>query len=267
MLMLIDTHAHLDHPQFDPDREAVIMRASQAGVQTIINVGAGMASSRQSIALAEHYATVYATVGIHPHDAGSVTAVDLEALRRLAAHPRVVAIGEMGLDYYRDRSPRETQKAVLTAQLDIAAELDKPIVVHIRDKEGQRAAYEETLDILARWVSRLPVGRVGVLHCFSGDIQTAQMALDLGFYLGVDGPITYPNAGSLRALVARLPVDRLLLETDCPYLAPQFCRGRRNEPAYLSSIAAQVAEMMNVSAEQVAAITAENARLLFGLPA
>ncbi len=265
MAELIDTHAHLDHPKFDHDREAVIQRALDAGVGTIITVGADLASSRASIALAESHTGIFATVGAHPHDAKMVSLADLDELRRLAAHPTVVAIGEMGLDYYWDHSPHEVQKEVLEAQLGIAVEVGKPVVIHIRDKKGQRSAYEDALSILDKWADELPAGRVGVLHCFSGDPDAAQRALALGFYLGIDGPVTYPNAAGLREVAAQIPLDRLLLETDCPYLTPQFRRGKRNEPAYLGQIAGAVAQAVGVSVERVAQATTENARRLFTL--
>ncbi|MBN1937539.1 MAG: TatD family hydrolase [Anaerolineae bacterium] len=262
---LIDTHAHLDHPKFSHDREAVIQRAFDAGVQPIITAGADMASSRESIALAERFTGIYAAVGVHPHDAQAVSAADLDELRKLADRPQVVAIGEMGLDYYWDHSPHEAQKAVFEAQLGIAVEVGKPAMIHIRDKKGQHAAYEDALNILARWAPNLPSGRVGVLHCFSGDLGAARIALDVGFYLGIDGPVTYPNASELCSIVAQIPLDRLLLETDCPYLTPQFRRGRRNEPAYLGHTAEKIAQVRGISVDQVARATTENARHLFTL--
>lgn len=265
MVELIDTHAHLDHPKFDTDREAVIRRARDAGVGTIITVGADMASSRASVALAESYMGIYATVGVHPHDAKAVSAADLDELRRLAAHARVVAVGEMGLDYYWDHSPHKVQKEVFEAQLEVAVEAGKPVVIHIRDKKEHRAAYDDALDILNKWATDLPAGRIGVLHCFSGDPDAAQRALELGFYLGVDGPVTYPNAAGLREIAAHIPLDRLLLETDCPYLTPQFRRGKRNEPAYLGQIAEIIVRVKGISTERAAQATTENAQKLFGL--
>lgn len=263
MIELVDTHAHLDHPQFDADREAVIQRAASVGVRTIITVGADWVSSRQSVALAEDHVGLYAAVGVHPHEATSVGPNDLDTLRQLAIHPQVVAVGEIGLDYYREHSPPAAQRAIFEAQLEMAAQLGKPVIVHLRDKSGSWAAYEEGLDILSRWAGRLPAGRAGVLHCFSGDLKTAQAAIELGFYLGVDGPITYPQAGDMRALIAQIGMERLLLETDCPYLSPQFRRGRRNEPAYLLQIAAGVAGVLGSTVEQVASITTRNAKTLF----
>jgi len=277
----VDTHAHLDDRQFDGDRDAVVGRAAQARVKWMVTIGADLPSSRAAVALCERYPNVYAAVGVHPHDAKSLDRATLDILRNLAAHPRVVAIGEIGLDYYRDRSPRDVQCTALEAQLALATELGKPVVIHIRDERGRRTAYDDALSILRTWLPdaqppdpqtpKLPNPQTpqppGVLHCFSGDLQMAQAALALGFCVGVDGPVTYPSAGDLRAIVAELPLDRLLLETDCPYLPPQAWRGRRNEPAYLTYIAATVAEVKGVDLAKVAEVTTANAARLFRLPA
>lgn len=277
----VDTHAHLDDRQFDGDLDAVVGRAAQAGVKWMVTIGADLPSSRAAVALCERYPNVYAAVGVHPHDAKSLDRATLDILRNLAAHPRVVAIGEIGLDYYRDRSPRDVQRTALEAQLALATELGKPVVIHIRDQPGQRTAYDQALSILRTWLpdAQLPNSPTpqppnpqtpqppGVLHCFSGDFQVAQAALDLGFCIGVDGPVTYPSAGDLRAIVAQLPLEHMLLETDCPYLPPQAWRGRRNEPAYLTYIAAKVAEVKGVDLAKVAEVTTANAARLFCLPA
>jgi TatD DNase family protein len=268
----IDTHAHLDHAKYGGEQEAVIERAREAGVWPIVTVGADLASSRAAVALAEQYEGLYATVGVHPHEASSVDAGVMEALRELAGHPRVVAIGEIGLDYYYEFSPREAQRAAFEGQLALASEVDKPVVVHLRDKRGAWGAYEGALEVLGVWVrSEGREGQVtglrapGVLHCFSGTLEIARSALELGFYLGVDGPVTYPNARGLQAIVAALPLERLVLETDCPYLAPQARRGKRNEPGYLAWIGEKVAELQGVAVERVAQVTCENAVRLFGL--
>jgi len=271
----IDTHAHLDAPQFGSDLDSVLFRAREAGVKWIITVGADLASSRAAVALAERYESVYATVGVHPHEARIVDRPTLDELRDLAAHPFVVAVGEIGLDYYRDLSPRDVQRAALESQLAVAADVSKPVVIHIRDQDDRVGAYEDALSILHAWTSGLAIrqsrnppvlGPPGVLHCFSGTPDAAQIALDLGFYLGVDGPVTYPNARVLQAMVADLPLERLLLETDCPYLAPQARRGKRNEPAFLPYIAEKIAELKDLSLSEVARTTSANARRLFRLP-
>jgi len=284
MTYLVETHAHLDDHKFDADRDDVIERAIEAGVKQIVTVGVNLRSSRVAVAIAERYPSVYATVGVQPHDAESVGPSVLQELRDLALHPQVIAIGEIGLDFYRDLAPRDAQCAAFEAQLKLATETDKPVVIHIRDKKGEIGAYDEVLTILRTWLSNHPTVQSpnhpttqppgsppGVLHCFSGDLSIAQVALDLGFYLGVDGPVTYSNAKGLQSMIAQLPLDRLLLETDCPYLTPQPQRGPRNkpsprnEPAYLPYIVQKVAELKDVQVSYVARTTTANAERLFRL--
>jgi TatD DNase family protein len=267
----IETHAHLDSPKFEADRQAVILRAEEAGVSPIVTVGADLDSSRAAVALAEAHPGLYATVGVHPHSAKDVDASTLDALRDLVADPCVVAVGEIGLDYYYEYSPREAQRAAFAAQLALADEVGKPAVIHLRDKTDQQAAYEQALEMLSSWAGGRAAaglsGSPGVLHCFSGTVEYARAALALGFYLGVDGPVTFPNARALQGLVAELPLERILLETDCPYLAPQARRGKRNEPAYLPYIGEKVAQLQQVDVSHVAAVTAANAEALLSLGA
>jgi len=263
-MRLVDTHAHLDDSQFDRDLGPVVQRAARAGVAEIIAVGVDLASSERELSLAGRLNGVYATAGVHPHAAQTLDDGVLHRLGWLASQPRVVAIGEIGLDYYRNVSPRDVQRSTFRAQLELARELGKPVVVHIRDRRESRAAYEDALSLLSEWASK-GGGARGVLHCFSGEMWVAEAALELGLYLGIDGPVTYPNAHALRALVAQLPLERVLLETDSPYLAPQGHRGRRNEPAYVVDIAGKIGEIMDLSAEAVARATTENAHALFGL--
>jgi TatD DNase family protein len=276
-MQLVDTHAHLDDEQFNVDRASVVRSAVEAGVTLIITVGADLASSRSAVSLAEWSANIYATVGVHPHDASSMEWSALDELRDLAARPDVVAIGEIGLDYYRDLSPRDVQRSAFEAQLELATAAGKPVVVHIRDSAGEDGAYSDALAILRDWITSPPrsarlnnltsePSSPGVLHCFSGPLPIARDALDLGFYLGTDGPVTYPSANALRSVVAQLPLERLLLETDCPYLAPQLRRGRRNEPSYLPFIAQEVAGLQHTSLCKVAEVTTANAVRLFRLP-
>ncbi|HBY96604.1 MAG TPA: hydrolase TatD [Chloroflexi bacterium] len=259
--MLIDTHVHLDFHQFDRDRDAVIGRAAEAGVMQMITIGTDLATSRAAIGLAERYAGVFAAVGVHPNDSAAWDPIETPAeLRALAAHPKVVAIGEIGLDYYWERVPHDHQARVFQQQLELAAERDLPVVIHDRE------AHADLMTILRQWVSDVtPRRRRGVLHFYSGDRAMADEALALGFCLGVDGPITYKNATELQALVAGLPLDRLLLETDAPFLAPQPYRGKRNEPAYVVEVARKVAELQGCSLGTVATQTTRNARALFGL--
>jgi TatD DNase family protein len=252
--MLIDSHAHIQLKQFDTDRKAVLERASEAGVHAILVVGFDLETSRGAIDLAERHEQTYATVGMHPHDAKDLTDETLHIFRKLVNHPKVIALGEMGLDYYRDFSPHPIQKMAFEQQLDLAEELNLPIVIHNRE------AYHDILPILqARY------GKVcGVMHCFSGDIAIMRQSLDLGFYIGIGGPVTYRKSDALQEVARKIPADRLLVETDCPWLAPQFRRGKRNEPAYVRAIAEKVAELRDVSLGEIEETTTRNFRKLFG---
>jgi TatD DNase family protein len=258
---LIDTHAHLDFGQFDADRKAVVERARAAGVVAIVNVGTDLISSRRAVALATQYEQVYAAVGMHPHDAKKLDGASLAELRALAQQPKVVAVGEIGLDFYRDRSPRDAQRRAFQAQLAWAARLGRPVIIHDRD------AHDEIRDMLTDWTrtlkgSVLP-GRLGVLHTFSGDVAMAEWAIDLGFYISISGPVTYKNAGRLPDVVRALPLDRILVETDCPFLAPHPHRGKRNEPAYVCLVAEAVAALKGIAIDELAEATTANAQRLF----
>lgn len=252
---LVDSHAHLDSGQFAADRDAVIERAVAAGISDILTIGCDLESSRQSIALAESYPRVHAAVGVHPHDAGEIDDRALEELEAMLAHPQVVALGEIGLDYYRNRAPRDVQLNAFRRQLRLATKLGKPVIIHDRD------AHADVLRLLQE--EDTPCG--GVLHCFSGDLQMARTCLEMGFYLSFPGVISYPKNTALREIVAALPIDRLLVETDCPYLAPQPYRGKRNEPAYVRLTAEKLAEIKNLSFADVARITSRNCHTLFGI--
>ncbi len=257
--MLVDTHAHLDDERFDADRDAVIERAIEAGVAFIINPGTDLDSSRRAVGLAEKYDCVYAAVGVHPHETASLADKAYAALRELADHEKVVAIGEVGLDYYRDRSPREKQREAFRKQLDLAAELDLPVIVHTREA---RADLEEMLrDASSSGNLR------GVLHCYSGGLEWAERAVRMGFHLGLGGPLTHENATGLREVAAQIPDERLLLETDCPYLPPlPHKRSERNEPAYVRLVAERLAGIRKVSYEDVCRVTGLAAARLFGIP-
>lgn len=261
-MTLVDTHAHLDHPRFDADRGSVIERAEAAGVQTIVNVGADLASSRQAVALASQHDVVHAAVGVHPHDARKLDGTTLAELRDLARRPKVVAVGEIGLDFFRDLSPRDVQRRAFQAQLAWAAKLGKPVIIHDRD------AHDEIMAMLSEWASGLKdsplAGRLGVLHTFSGDVAMAERAVDLGFYISISGPVTYGNARQLPEIVRALPLERLLVETDCPYLAPHPHRGKRNEPAYVRLVVEQIASLREVPFDDLARATTANAHRLFG---
>ena len=252
--MLTDTHAHLDRHEFAGDLEAVLGAARDAGVSRIVTIGIDNATSRAAVALAEKYPFVWATVGVHPHDAAG--GVDWEELGRLARHPRVVAIGECGLDYYRDLSPREAQDVAFRRQIALSEEVGKPLVIHCRD------AHADVTRILREGASR---PRRGVMHCFSGDVAQATAYREMGFVISLAGPVTYPNAPKLKEVARTIPLSEIVVETDCPWLAPQARRGKRNEPAYVRHTAAEIATLRGVSLEEVARATSENAASLFGL--
>jgi TatD DNase family protein len=261
---LVDTHAHLDFDKFDDDRQAVIDRALAAGVAAIVNVGVDVASSQRAVALAAQHPSIYAAVGMHPHDAKKLDGGALAELRQLAQAPKVVAVGEIGLDFYRDLSPRDVQRRAFQAQLAWAAKLGKPVIIHDRN------AHAEVMDILAGWASgvRDPglAGRLGVLHTFSGDRAMAEQAIDLGFYISISGPVTYKNARELPEIARNVPLDRLLIETDCPFLAPHPYRGKRNQPAYVRLVAERIAELRGMHIDDFAEATTANARRLFDIP-
>jgi TatD DNase family protein len=255
---LTDTHAHLDDRAFAADLPAVLSRAQAAGLTGIVTVGTDVASSRAAVALAGQHPLVWAAVGVHPHDARTLDTAGLAELRRLAQQPRVVAIGETGLDFYRNLSPRDVQLAAFRAQLSLAQELGLPVIVHDRE------AHAETMGELRRQAAATQNQRLcGVLHCFSGDSSMADEAVALGFHISVAGVITYRNAGRLAEVVRRLPLERLVLETDCPYLPPEAWRGQRNEPAYVGQVAQTVAQLRGQDTGAVVVATTRNAKHLF----
>jgi TatD DNase family protein len=253
-MRLIDSHAHVDFPQFDSDRGSVIQRARETGLRALVNTGTNVDTSRASVRLSERYDFVYATVGIHPHSADALNPEALSELRGLAQAPKVVGIGEIGLDYYRNYSPRASQRKAFESQLALAADLGLPVVVHSRD------AHDEVLRMLSNWEG------VGVLHTYAAGMERLDEVIAMGFYIGISGPVTYSRAEELRRVARAVPLDRFLVETDCPYLTPEPRRGRRNEPAYVKLVAEAIAKARDVSPRQVADATTENARTLFGLP-
>ena len=264
---LIDSHCHLDLPHFDEDRPQVVARAQEAGVIAMVTQGVDLPSSRQAIDLAEQYAAVYAAVGVHPNDSADFQSEMLEQLRALAAHPKVVAIGEIGLDDYWKTVPMDHQIRVLQLQLDLAAELGLPVILHDRE------AHEPMMAELRDWVrTRLPGSPlakrpfVGVLHSFSGNLDMAHEAYELGFILGLAGPVTFKNARDLHALVPQLDPTRLMIETDAPYLSPHPYRGKRNEPARVRLVAEKLAELWGLSFEEVCQLTTKTAQTFFNLP-
>lgn len=254
---LFDTHAHLHFEAFAGDLDAVLARARAAGVQRILTVGTDVADSRAAVALAARAPGLWAAVGIHPHDAGGAGDGALEEIARLLEAPRVVAVGEVGLDFYRDLSPRREQERVFRALVALARRASRPLVIHCRN------AYAEVLRVLAEERAH-EVG--GIMHCFAGDVDTARRCLELGFLISLAGPLTYPRPGPLPAVARWVPLDRLVVETDCPFLPPQGHRGQRNEPAYLPVTVARLAELRGDSVDLVAEWTTRNARSLLHVP-
>ena len=253
--MFIDSHAHIQLDRFDSDRSLVIERAKNSQVSIILVVGFDISTSHLAVELADRYDHIYATVGLHPHDAKRFTRQTLRENALLAEHPKVVALGEMGLDYHRNLSPKSVQKRVFEEQLDLATQLDLPIVVHNRN------AFDDILSILENH-SQLTGG---VLHCFSENTKSMDRVIDVGFHIGIGGPITYKKSQDLKQVVKVMPADSFLIETDCPWLAPQLRRGKRNEPAYITEIATKIAELRQVTIESVGQTSSQNFRKLFSI--
>ena len=256
--MFVDSHAHLDGKQFDSDREQVIARAREAGVATVIAIGNGDGPPEldAGILLAEKYPFMYATIGIHPHEARLASDHEYTEMERLARHPKVVAWGEIGLDYYYDHSPRDTQKEVFIRQMELAGAAKLPIVIHCRPSDGSENAWDDCLQLIQeQWA---PKGIGGVLHCFTGNWLQAKRALDMGFMISFAGNVTFPKAQQIRDAALEVPLDRIFIETDCPYLAPIPHRGKRNEPAYVKETARKIGELRGRSTEEVGEQTARN---------
>ena len=281
--MLTDTHCHLDYSKFDEDREAVIRRAIDAGIKRILIPGLDYESSLAAIRLADAYPGIFAAVGLHPTDLDKWNGQSIESLRELVAAQqgkvsilknKLIAVGEIGLDYYwvKESEKRAFQREALRQQLKLAQEVNKPVIIHMREENdawfGQASA--DLLEILSEWYAALvadnhPLAeKPGVLHSYNGNLQTAQKALSLNFYIGITGPVTYKNAEEKRLIVRQLPLERLLIETDAPFLTPVPHRGRRNEPAFVVHIADKIAEIHNTTREHVARVTYQNANRLFG---
>lgn len=256
LIKFVDSHAHLDDKKYEDDRDLLIEQLYDAGIKYCINVGESVATSLASIDLAAKYDMIFATVGIHPHHADNVTEDDLIEIERISSAHKVVAVGEIGLDYYYDTSSRENQKKIFQKQLDVAVKVDLPVVIHNRDSE------DDCLDILQQYRDK---GIRGCIHCFSGTLDFAKACMEMGFYISFAGQITFPKAEDLREVVKNIPLDKMLIETDSPYLAPQPKRGKRNEPPYVSFTAHKISELKGVDIETVAKITAENTAKLFSL--
>lgn len=254
---LVDSHAHLELEPLVNDPAGIMQRATDAGVIAVITVGIDLADARAALEIADAFENVFAAVGFHPHNAKDVTELFMHDMERIAGHPKVVAYGEIGLDFFRNLSPASVQRSVFSEQLQLAKGIGKPVVIHLRD------AYRVGLDLIEK-LAPFPAG--GVVHCFSGDADDAARVLDLGFHVSIPGTVTYRKNDTLRAVVRDLPPDRILLETDCPFLSPEPLRGRTNEPSHMVHTAREVARIRGVSLPEIAEITTRNAVRLFRLP-
>jgi TatD DNase family protein len=263
--MFIDSHCHLDGLRFDSDREQVITRAREAGIVNLLAVGTGDGPGTLDCAvkIAEQYELIYATIGIHPHEAKLARDADLAELEQLARNPKVIAWGEIGLDYYYNHSPREVQQSVFIRQMEMAWATKLPIVIHCRPSDNSDNAWQDCLDLIEQhWK---PSGLGGVLHCFTGEWAYAKLALDMGFMISFAGNVTFPKAQQIRDSAKQVPLDRMLIETDSPFLAPIPYRGKRNEPAFVKEVARQVGELRGMSTEEVGHLTSQNFYRFFSL--
>ena len=249
--MFIDSHAHLDDTRFDEDRQSVIESLHENGIDTVINIGADIESSKRSIEFAEKYSFIYAAAGVHPSECSNMTEDDILTLVKLLSHKKCVALGEIGLDFHYDFTPKDIQRTWFARQLQLAKELDKPVIIHDRE------AHSECFDGVKKY------GNKGVFHCYSGSAEMAKELVKLGFYVSFTGAITFKNASKLLLAVEAVPIDRIMIETDCPYMAPVPFRGVRNEPKYVRYVAEKIAEIKGETVEKIAEITAENTRKLF----
>ena len=252
--MYFDTHAHYDDKRFDEDRDELLLSMNGAGISLILNAASSLKSSEFSLALADKYPFIYASVGVHPHDSKEMTDETAAELEKLLSHPKAMAVGEIGLDYHYDFSPREVQKARFHEQLELARRVKKPVIIH------EREALRDTLDIIGGYRDL-----TGVFHCFSGSWETAKIILDMGWYLSFTGVVTFSNARRALDVLEKMPADRIMLETDCPYLAPEPMRGKRNSSLFLPYIAEKIAGARGMSAEETAALTMENGKRFFGI--
>jgi TatD DNase family protein len=263
--MYTDSHCHPENKRFDPDRADVFARARTAGVTTVLAIGngdgPGTGTLDCAIKLAEQYEGVYATVGIHPHEAALAKPEDFDELVRLSKHPKILAWGEIGLDYYYDHSPRDVQQHVFIQQMELAAQAKLPIIIHCRPSDNSTNAWDDTLRLIREhWAA---TGLRGVMHCFTGNLEQALASLDLGFIVSFAGNITYPKAQNIRDAAALTPLDQMFIETDSPYLTPVPHRGKRNEPSFVTEVAKQVAQLRNLSPDEIAQQTSQNFRSFF----
>ena len=253
--MLIDSHSHIEMKAFDRDREQVVARAREVGVDYIIAVGISLADCKRVVSVTKQYKTVYGVIGIHPHHAKDIDNRTYDSLRQMVNNDKIVAYGEIGLDFFRNLSPRNIQIKRFGEQLELASEVGLPVVIHDRE------AHTQTMNILEQWKG----DKRGIIHCFSGDYGMARKCLDMGFYISIPGTITFKNSGQLREVVKKMPMDRLLVETDAPFLTPQPKRGERNEPAYVIYTVLKIAEIKGIPVEEVERITYKNTMDVFGI--
>lgn len=253
---LFDTHCHIDEERFDSDRSEVLQRMREAGVLNCVCVGSDMETSRRVIAFAENTQNVYAAVGVHPHEAKGFRQEDLQTLQGWFTHPKVKALGEIGLDYYYDHSPRDIQREVFQKQLELGYDAGMPVILHVRDAHG------DVTELLRTRQGKLPRG---ILHCYSGSWESARAYLDMGFYISLAGPVTFKKAPAQWEVAQKVPLDRLLVETDSPYLSPEPVRGRRNEPANVRYVAEKVAQLRGIPFAELAELTTRNARAIYGI--
>jgi TatD DNase family protein len=261
--VFIDSHAHLDGSQFEPDQAAVLQRASEAGLERILAIGSGTGPGTYDCALkiAEQHDWIFATTGLHPHEASVATERDYEEMSRIALHDKVIAWGEIGLDYFYDHSPREVQTEVFRRQMELARAAGLPIIIHCRPSNNSENAWDDALELIRRhWA---PAGLPGILHCFTGEWKHAEAALEMGFYISFAGNVTFSKAENIRNAAKQVPLDRMLIETDSPYLAPVPHRGKRNEPAFVVNTAEAIAQVRGMSKEEIGQNTAENFYKLF----
>ena len=250
--MYFDTHAHYENKRYDEDRDTLLGSMPDAGISLILNAGCSVESSKFSLEMADRYPFIYSSVGVHPHDSKEMTDKTIDALRQLLSHPKAVAVGEIGLDFHYDFSPRDVQRKRFREQLELARCVNKPVIIHMRD------ATSDTLDLIRDYRDL-----TGVFHCFPGSWETANILLDMGWYISFTGVITFKNARKSLEVLEKIPLDRLLLETDCPYMAPEPNRGRRNSSLYLPYIAEKVADLRGMDVDEIARVTSENGKRLF----
>ncbi len=263
--MFVDSHCHLEGPKFTQDRGEVLFRAQEAGLEALVAIGNGNGPEEMDcgVRLADGHDWIWATAGVHPHEARLADEAAYRKLDELARHPKVIAVGEIGLDYHYDHSPREVQRAVLVRQMEVARTRKKPIVIHNRPSDNSENAWVDLLHLLdEHWASS---GLGGVLHCFTGELKHARAALDMGFMISFAGNVTYPKAQNIRDTAKAIPVERMLIETDSPYLAPIPHRGKRNEPAYVVETARQIAELREMTRDELGRVTTENFYRFFNL--